>query len=116
MIIHILGEKWKLRFKNIVRADDGEIVAGLVNKSSRTMDIAVEFSDPELTVKDVIDRVSQAYYHEIFHGVFYESGMVDQSWWSEDREHQIISPCEKVFARNFPIKIDVKKLEKMMTQ
>ena len=101
MKINILGENWKIVFKpNIYH--EGKEVAGLCIFNKRRLEVACAY--PEESIKsEVIKQISESYWHEILHAVFYEDAMRDQAWWSEDIEHQIIAPIAKVMAKNFPV-------------
>jgi hypothetical protein len=106
MKILIDGEKWSVKFQNEV-IYEGHSVAGLCWFDKKKMLIALVYS-PEVSDKELIFRISETFYHEYLHAVFYVNAFRDQSFWTPDFEHTVIAPIARSLAKNFPLRVKLK--------
>ena len=107
MKVDVFGEKWSVKFKKMVKDTDGTPVAGLCDHFKKELHIATSYPE-EMPERLIAYEISQTFYHELAHAIFYEYGMRDQSYWNPDVEHMVISGLETVLAKNLPINIDFK--------
>jgi hypothetical protein len=99
MKLDILGERWKIKFKDKV-IDEGEEVAGYCDAMARELVIWKKAGDK--THKLRVRELSRRIYHELIHAAIEEGDLRDLEWLTIDREHTIIAVVAKVLARNFP--------------
>lgn len=106
----ILGQKWKIKFtEKEIRTEEGHPIAGYC--SSTDKEIVISTSARFKSKEAFIEYVSRTYWHEILHAIFYEADFRDQSFWHGDMEHFLIAPIATVLAKNYPLRIDFKKIK-----
>lgn len=106
MKILIDGEKWTVKFQSEV-IYDGHSVAGLCWFDKKKILIATAYPQ-DVSEEELIFRISETFYHEMAHSIFYVNAFRDQSFWTPDFEHTVIAPIARSLAKNFPLRIKLK--------
>lgn len=106
MNVLIDGEKWSVKFQKEV-IYEGQTVAGLCWFDKRKILIATEYSS-DVKEEELIFKISETYFHELLHSIFYVNSFRDLSFWTPDFEHVVIAPIARNLAKNFPLRVQFK--------
>lgn len=98
--------KWKVKFEEEVKDDEGTSVAGLCDYANKTIYIATGYPK-RMSKKDIQYQISCTYWHEWLHAVFHDAEtFADLSFWNIDVEHIVIAPLARSLAVVMPVEID----------